>query len=126
MLKIMTVRLFVSLIALYKLILTQPTTNATINATSTSSTDVQNAINLAVSGDTTILPASSSTTWSTTISIPNTKNIMLNFNKYSISKKTTSTTLLTITNNTTTPTRVTKKTFSKTTTDKLLTINKSF
>jgi hypothetical protein len=51
---------------------------ANINAASCSSTDVQNAINSAVNGDTVIIPSCpSGVTWSSSVTIPNTKGMTL-------------------------------------------------
>jgi hypothetical protein len=53
---------------------------------SCSNSDVQNAINLAVSGDTVLLPSSCSVTWNGPVSIPSTKGITLDGNGANITR----------------------------------------
>jgi hypothetical protein len=53
---------------------------ATVTPVSCSSTDVQSAINNAANGATVLLPVCGTTTWNTTVTIPNTKGITLDGN----------------------------------------------
>lgn len=99
---------------------------ATINAVSAGSTDVQNAINTAVSGDTVLLPSSGSATWAATVTIGNTKGITLNGNNSTITRGATSSILLDITTHATVTTRVTSLIFNQTTTDRIIELDGGF
>jgi PKD repeat protein len=70
------VRVFVQISLLCALVFTERSFGAIVNAFSAGSTDVQNAINSAVNGDTVLVPASSSGIWTTGVTIN--KSIALN------------------------------------------------
>lgn len=99
---------------------------ATVKAASAAAIDVQNAINSAASGDTVLLPASSSATWNSGISIANTKGITLNGNGCTIGRGSSSIALVSIYNNVTASTRVTGFSFNQTTADHIFEIRGSF
>jgi len=80
---------------------------ATRTSLSCSATDVQNSINAATSGDTVVLPAPCSVTWSTTVVIPNTKGITLDGNGATVSGR------LTVNTNASVGSRVTNFTFTR-------------
>lgn len=87
---------------------------ATIPASGCSDSQVQNAINAAVSGDVVALPAPCSATWNAGVSIPNSKGITLNGNGASITRGSLSSggALIALSPHSSSSTRITGFTFS--------------
>jgi hypothetical protein len=78
---------------------------AVVIAVNCTSAAVQNAINAASSGDTVQLPGSCSATWSTAVSIPNTKGLVLNGNGATIARS--GSLLISLSVNNSAPSRIT-------------------
>jgi len=72
----LTKKIMVFILVIFKCMNITNSKSATINAASTSYSDVQSAINLAMNGDIIIVPAGSSK-WTNTVIIPNSKGISL-------------------------------------------------
>ena len=72
------IRSLLSILLLCLWIGTQVAHAATVNATSCSQTDVQNAVNSANNGDTVVVSGTCSIAWGSAVSIPGTKGITVN------------------------------------------------
>src|SRR4051812_39594951 len=89
---------------------------ATVTPPSCSSTDVQNTINNAADGAVVLLPTCTTTTWNTTVIIPNTKGITLDGNNLIVMRGSLAdwSPLIKISPNASTSTRVTRFNMSDT------------